>query len=463
MFTIKSKTNLKTVTKSVLTTLIVFSLTSCESEEVSSRHVENNKAATFTSTISNPLKELSHTRAAGTTWHAGDQIGIYAIESLQELSDESIYNNYSNHKYINQAAGEVANFNAVGDEILFPHTDQKIDFIAYYPYTTDITNFTFPVDVSVQEPQSNIDIMYATAKEHSSENPNVELKFSHMLSQLQLKLTSNEEVSLQDALVTIKNAHTNAIFNMADGTITTDTIIKTVTPIIVFDSEINELTAKAILLPGQDLSNINIEVQLNNGYIYNWTPTQYTLTPQTTRVYKFNITKEDVELIHSGSTINDWELDTDETVHNLKPTPNDSSGNPEDPDSTDPEATDKGTEANPYTVSEAIAATSGYAWVEGYILGYATKEGTTDRVINTDPNQPNSETNIVLTDDITVVEPELIFPIILNSSNPESPHYIALNLKDNYHLIGQKVRIYCNISYYRGGVGGIDISDYSII
>jgi hypothetical protein len=305
--------------------------------------------------------------------------------------------------------------------------------------------------------------MYATAKEHSSENPNVELKFSHMLSQLQLKLTSNEEVSLQDALVTIKNAHTNAIFNIADGTITTDTIIKTVTPIIVFNSEINELTAKAILLPGQDLSNINIEVQLNNGYIYNWTPTQYTLTPQTTRVYTFNITKQDVELIHSGSTINDWELDTDETVHNLKPTPNDSSGNPEDPDSTDPEATDKGTEANPYTVSEAIAATSGYVWVEGYILGYATKEGTTDRVINTDPNQPNSETNIVLTDDITVTDPELIFPINLNSSNPESPHYIALNLKDNNHLIGQKVRIYCNISYYRGGVGGIYISDYSII
>ena len=463
MFTIKSKTNLKTVTKSVLTTLIVFSLTSCESEEVSSRPVENNKAATFTSTISNPLKELSHTRAAGTTWHAGDQIGIYAIESLQELNNESIYNNYSNLKYINQSAGEVANFKAVEDEILFPHTDQKIDFIAYYPYTTDITNFTFPVDVSVQEPQSSIDIMYATAKEHSSENPNVELKFSHMLSQLQLKLTSNEEVSLQDALVTIKNAHTNAIFNIADGTITTDTIIKTVTPIIVFNSEINELTAKAILLPGQDLSNINIEVQLNNGYIYNWTPTQYTLTPQTTRVYKFNITKEDVELIHSGSTINDWELDTDETVHNLKPTPNDSSGNPEDPDSTDPEATDKGTEANPYTVSEAIAATSGCVWVEGYVAGYAVKEGSTDRIIKTDPTQPNSETNIVLTDDITVTDPELIFPVDLNSSNPESAHFKALNLRDNDHLIGQKVKKYCKINHYRGGVGGIYISDYSII
>src|SRR5690554_5104955 len=304
--------------------------------------------------------------------------------------------------------------------------------------------------------------MYATAKGHSSENPNVELKFSHMLSQLQLKLTSNEEVSLQDALVTIKNAHTNAIFNIADGTITTDTIIKTVTPIIVFDSEINELTAKAILLPGQDLSDINIEVQLNNGYIYNWTPTQYTLTPQTTRVYKFNITKQDVELIHSGSTINDWELDTDETVHNLKPTPNDSSGNPEDPDSTDPEATDKGTEANPYTVSEAIAATIGCVWVEGYVAGYAVKEGT-DRIIKTDLTQPNSETNIVLTDDITVTDPELIFPVDLNSSNPESAHFKALNLRDNDHLIDQKVRIYCNISRYRGGVGGIDISDYSII
>jgi hypothetical protein len=456
---IYSKTNnlIRKLQQALLITAIGLTFASCKSEDTINPPPANSYSATFTSTIANPSKDITQTRAAGTTWHSGDQIGIFAIKTGEDLKDESLYNNYSNLKFINQTAGEVARFIAADNDILYPPTGQKIDFIAYYPYIADITEYTFPIDLTQQEPQSNIDVMYATATGHSYDNPNVELKFSRILSQLQIILSSEEGLELQDAAVTFENSNIRGIVDLADGSVTSDTTQKTVTPIIVFNSEENRLIASAILLPGQELSDINIKVELVTGESYSYTPNEYKLTAQTSRIYILNLTKEDVELVDSGSTIEDWHYDSDETVYNLKPNTKDSPDNPKNPDNSDSK--------NVYTVTEALSMTTGLVWVEGYIVGFVSVNpvGSNTRAVETDPTLTGSDKSIILSDNITITEPDQIFPIELANIDIESPLYKDLNLKDNNHIIGQKVKILCKISRYKGGVGSTEVVDYQLL
>lgn len=447
--------------QALLITAIGLTFASCNSEDTINPPPANSYNATFTSTIANPSKDIIQTRATGTTWHSGDQIGIFAIKTEEDLKDESLYNNYSNLKFINQTAGEVARFIAAEKDILYPTTGQKIDFIAYYPYRTDITEYTFPIDLTQQEPQTNIDVMYATATGHSYDNPNVELKFSRILSQLQIILSSEEGLELQESAVTFENVNISGIVNLVDGSVTSDTTQKTVTPIIVFNSEENRLIASAILLPGQELSDINIKVELATGESYNWTPNQYKLTAQTSRIYILNLTKEDVELVDSGSTIEDWHYDSDETVHNIKPSTKDSQDNPKNPEESEtPENSE-----TVYTVTEALSMTTGLVWVEGYIVGFVSVNpvGSNTRAVETDPTLTGSDKSIILSDNITITEPDQIFPIEIANIDIESPLYKYLNLKDNNHIIGQKVKILCKISRYKGGVGSTEVVDYQLL
>ena len=470
--TTNSKTNSNSKTKSYqqnrrnkfqlsfLIPFILFSLISCESEDFKEDSLKDKIAATFTSTIDNTSKESVSTRAAGITWHKNDYIGIFAVEAQQDLSDETIYNGYSNLKYVTQAAGEVAKLKAVEDEILFPRTDQIFDFIAYYPYSDLVNDFTLPIDISQQDPQSDIDILYATAKDHDAENPNVEFKFKHILSQLQLELTSEEEINLQDVVITIKNASTNAHMNLSNGVVAVDSNKETITPIINYDAANNKLLAKAILLPGQELESIIVQIQLLNDESYIWSPASYTLEPNVARVYKLNIAYNDIELIDDGSTIEDWEYSIDDAVHIIKPVTEDYPDDPANPD--DPL---KGTVSNPYTVSEAIInQLEDAAWVEGYIIGFAVKEGTTSRVLVKDLEALGVQENIVLADTIFESDVNSMIPVKLTTTGDENLiPYQSLNLKDNSYLMNRKVKIYCQLARYQNGPGGRKIIDYKIL
>jgi hypothetical protein len=439
--------------------LIVFSHTSCQKEAMG-KDPQSKNAATFTSTIHNFIIEFANSRAAGINWHQQDTIGIYAIESKQTLSNESIYNNYDNIKYVTQTAGEEVIFSAMENEIMFPHTDQPLDFIAYYPYTPNISEFILPIDISVQEPQSNLNVMYATKYEHSSANPEVEFKFKHILSPVILHLSSTAGIYLQDATITIENANTNATLNLVDGTIFIEPEKGTLTPIIHYDDINNQLTAKAILLPGQQLNDLYIQIKLTNEESYTYLPAEYILPPQVTRVYTLDIAYEDVELINSGSTIEDWEYDIDETIHVLKP-------NPKDPDDQtgsdypDPDSSLRGTKENPYTISEAITNQGRNAWVEGYVLGFVTVVGT-ERKLETDITLSGADENIILADSISETDTSLMIPIELKSIEYESPHFNELNLINNGSFIGKKVKIYCRLKRYKSGPGGVDVTDFEI-
>ena len=468
-------TNHKTNTKvrlSFLITLIIFSLISCEKEELHKESNKNKNVAVFTSTINDFIIQFAQTRAVGTTWHEQDAIGIYAINAQQELNDETIFNDYSNVKYINKTAGSVGTFSATDNKIMLPVNDQAFDFIAYYPYTSEVTEFTIPIDITIQEPREDINILYATSKEHTSDEANVDFKFQRVLSSIVIQLSTKEEINLQDATITIENASTNGNLNLVDGSISVGEDKNAITPKIEYDIDKNELITIATLMPGQDLSDLKIKIQLANGNNYTWTPDQYILASQVTRCYEFNLTYDDVELTSSGSTIKDWEYDRDDTVHILKPVPKDNTEDTdegEDPDETedsdeptnpdDPEALGDGTQENPYTVKQAIAAQGDTAWVEGYIIGYSATAQF--KLISDNFSDHEASHNIVLADNILESDDKFMIPIDLGSGVQEIQY--SLNLRDNKHLLYRKIKIHCNLRNVYGVPGGRPITDYELL
>ena len=241
----------KNIKFSFLISLIILSLISCEEEELNRESSCNENEAIFTSTIRSFIIEFAKTRATGTNWDKQDAIGIYAIEAEQELNEESIYNGYSNIKYINTTSGEVANYSAADNKILLPVNNQTFNFISYYPYTSNITEFTIPIDITVQEPREDINIMYATSKGHTWDNSNVEFEFQRVLSSIVIHLSSKEGIELQDATIIIENASTNATFNLADGEVSVGQEKNAITPKIEYDTTKNELITIATLMPGQ--------------------------------------------------------------------------------------------------------------------------------------------------------------------------------------------------------------------
>lgn len=251
------------------------------------------------------------TRASGTNWDANDAIGIYALGTGKALSTANIYDKKSNVKYITAAAGANGNFVAESKAkaIILPGDGAKLDFIAYYPYHTNITaDYKYEFNVATQTNPASIDLLYAKATGASKAKASVPLAFNHKLSLVTIDLKTSEDVSkvkLDQAVVKIKNAIVNGAMNLADGTVTAGTTKQDVSPVVSYQTTPNTAKAVAILVPGQKMAEIKVEITLANGKIYEWTPPAYTLTSGTASTYTLSLTSGGVQAQGSG-TINNW-------------------------------------------------------------------------------------------------------------------------------------------------------------
>lgn len=105
------------------------------------------------------------------------------------------------------------------DEIILPFDGSDVDFLSYYPYREEINNFLYPVDLSNQSVQADIDLLYSdNATGCNAKNPNVRMLFSHQLSKIVLNIVHDKSFDLSDLSVIITNAGTVATFDLVTGT-----------------------------------------------------------------------------------------------------------------------------------------------------------------------------------------------------------------------------------------------------
>ena len=204
---------MKKMTKLFVLALLAGAMVSCNTEDTASTTPNGKVAVQFTGGIS------VNTRAAGVAWANGDRIGIFMTGTKQALSADAIKEGVDNVCY--QTSGSIA-FSPIpnGKTIYYP-IDGDVDFYSYYPQTT-VSDYKVALNVADQTSQEAIDFMYAKTTGCNKATPQVDLRFSHMLSRLILNVQPGNgltEEDLNKLKVTIKDQNTKATFNLVDGTI----------------------------------------------------------------------------------------------------------------------------------------------------------------------------------------------------------------------------------------------------
>ena len=246
---------MKKMTKFFALALLAGAMVSCSTEDTAPSTQNDKVAVQFTGGIS------VNTRAAGVAWADGDKIGIFMTGANQPLSADAIKEGVDNVCY--QSNGSIAFSPVSGGKTVFFPIDGDVDFYSYYPQTT-VNNYKVALNMGDQKSQEAIDFMYAKTTGCNKANPQVELKFNHMLSKLILNVQPGNGLTqddLNNLTVTIKDQNTTATFNLADGVISgegnPDNIQMKATQV----GKIYE----AILLPTASTTR-EIEFNLNNGH-----------------------------------------------------------------------------------------------------------------------------------------------------------------------------------------------------
>lgn len=158
----------------------------------------------------------------GASWTNGDKIGAYVFNAdTSEPASEA-----ANVPYVCAEDGQSVAF--VSETPLTVQNDgAPVKFVAYYPYSTDVQDFNYPVAVANQSNGSTAcDLLYGTTSEpyiyDKESDTDIALKFTHRLSKVILKFMDMEKNPLTVSDVKIQGMPTSATFNVQTGVLNTD-------------------------------------------------------------------------------------------------------------------------------------------------------------------------------------------------------------------------------------------------
>lgn len=234
-----------------LTALSSLFLFSCSDDDNDVKGKFDGKPVKFNSEV------VKQTRASGTQWGVADAIGVYMKTAGQALSSTSAL--AENKKHTTPGNGTFA-YATPEDAIYFPADGSRVDFIAYYPYQTTITDYKYPVDVSGDQKDrlEKIDLMYSndvTGKNIDADD--VTLGFTHQLATIVLDIADKKGKDLSGMIVTITGMKTKSSFSLADATFADDN--ESVANIIaVTETNNSRAASQAIILPVKGLNGAKI-------------------------------------------------------------------------------------------------------------------------------------------------------------------------------------------------------------
>ncbi len=136
------------------------------------------------------------TKASGTSWEDGDEIGIYKFNSNdQVVSDNVCYQLDSN--------GSAGTFTAVDsdNEIYYSEDGAAVDFWAYYPYQEDYDYDTPTFSIADQDGTTTAKADYMEAVKLTNQTSGEQtFTFSHKFSQVVISITYGSELENLDDL-----------------------------------------------------------------------------------------------------------------------------------------------------------------------------------------------------------------------------------------------------------------------
>lgn len=208
------------------------------------------------------------TRAHDEQWDAGDAIGIYMLDGGTAEA--------ANKKYATESTGTSGSFSAAdGQTIYFPVDGSQRDFIAYYPYCTELTGNLYAVDVRNQAVQKDIDLMGAKKVTGKIKNdPAVAFEFQHKLVKLYLTIKPDDVSLFADDMkgmeIDITNQKTKATYDVvAGGPVSVDTEDNTPASVRLL-TDADGTSSEGIVLPNATTEDMQFVFRLSRGTKFTW-------------------------------------------------------------------------------------------------------------------------------------------------------------------------------------------------
>lgn len=246
-------------------------------------------------------------RVSGNAWNANDEVGIYMMNAGSGIESA----NAQNKKYIAQTNGTLTA--APGNGIYLPESG-NVDFIAYYPYTTNVSGNKIAVNVSDQSNPAAIDLIYSNGTKGVAANTatTISLGFTHQLTKVTLNVAKDETIETLNGLgVNIKGVSTEGEFNLADGSLTATAGTNNKEVAMYVNTQGATATATAIILPSATASEqtaINLTFNLA-GKSFTYTINDVSVFEEGTNVsFNANLSVNNGKPVVSvgNATINDW-------------------------------------------------------------------------------------------------------------------------------------------------------------
>lgn len=146
------------------------------------------------------------------TWSAGDQIGIYAANSLDALK-------YTNVPYTASGTTGTISFDPASEKIYYTSYSNNTKFVAYYPYYKEVSSTEIPIDLEAAQD----DLLVSGIVEQSQSAGNVALTFNHALTLVEITVSASDEFkSLDDLNVFITGSYTEGSYELMGQILTVD-------------------------------------------------------------------------------------------------------------------------------------------------------------------------------------------------------------------------------------------------
>ena len=282
--------NKKTFSAVALAALL---LTACQNDE-ETMQTDARVALQVTSGI--------QTRAYDDQWEKGDEIGIFGFTQGDAPTQA-----HTNVRYV--TTGGNGTFTPDGTTIYLPTDGSSLDFVAYYPHTTDLENGIYTVDVENQSDQSAIDLMAADTQTADRINNTVAFNFGHKLSKIVLTFKPGDGMALSELAgmkVQLTNQQPKATFDVTqpDG----EVVVGTNTPAtLTLNTDADGTSSEGIVLPSANFDGMTLHLELSDGSsFFNW-------DLNNSKADKFEAGKKyvyDITVNRSGlgvtATITDW-------------------------------------------------------------------------------------------------------------------------------------------------------------
>ena len=242
------------------------------------------------------------TRVSGTTWTAGDRIGI------TDIGNDSQYGNVpfilKNGKF--EAEGKV----------IYIEDTKTHTFRAYYPYNAAGGILTATTDATAQQNQTAIDFLFASGATGDKNNPVVSFtdktakggednSFHHRMSQITLTFETGDGVNfsvVKPERYTLDGLLLTGTFNTADGIATADNGLQTGE--LTMNLADGNLTSSIILFP-QTVASLPLVVNYK-GQEYHATLTMPEGALQAGNNYTYTVKVNATGLTLEGCTIGSW-------------------------------------------------------------------------------------------------------------------------------------------------------------